>query len=169
MEHAIRHHLREHWDEDPEHYTRLSERLEEIIEALGEQWEQLALALGDLLPDVRAGRQADDSGLDPVTEAPFYDLLKRELTDEGRVLSSPVEALLRGMTVDLVTHIKSEICLVGFWHNPYAQNTLRAWVATRLAEPMIDGQDVFDFGRIDPAADRIVELAKANHARLAAN
>ena len=169
MEHAIRYHLREHWDEDPEHYARLSERLEEIIEELGEQWEQLALALGDLLPDVRAGRQADDSGLDPVTEAPFYDLLLRELADEGKTLSSPAEGLLRDLTVDVVSRIKAEIRLVGFWHNTYAQNTLRAWVATRLAEPMIDGEDLFDFGRINPVADRLVELAKANHARLAAS
>ena len=168
MEHAIRYHLREHWDEDPEHYARLSERLEEIIEELGEQWEQLALALGDLLPDVRAGRQADGSGLDPVTEAPFYDLLRRELAGEGKTLSSPAEGLLRTLTVDVVSRIKAEIRLVGFWHNTYAQNTLRAWVATRLAEPMIDGEDLFDFGRIDPVADRLVELAKANHARLAA-
>jgi type I restriction enzyme, R subunit len=62
MEHAIRYHLREHRDEDPEHYNRLSGR-EEIIEELGEQWQQLVVALGDLLPEVRAGRQADDSGL----------------------------------------------------------------------------------------------------------
>ena len=169
MEHAIRYHLREHWDEDPEHYSRLSERLEEIIHELGEQWEQLALALGDLLPEVRAGRQADDTGLNPVTEAPFYDLLKRELTDEGKTVSSPAEALLRGLTVDVVTHIKAEISLVGFWHNPYAQNTLRAWVATRLAEPMVDGEDLFDFERTTPVADRLVELAKANHARLVAS
>ena len=52
MEHAIRHHLREHWDEDPGHYSSLSERLEEIIEEFGEQWEQLTLALGDLLEGV---------------------------------------------------------------------------------------------------------------------
>jgi len=169
MEHAIRYHLREHWDEDPEHYSRLSERLEEIIEALGEQWEQLTLALGDLLPEIRAGRQADDSGLDPVTEAPFYDLLMRELADEGKTVSSPTEALLREMTVDLVTRIKAEISLVGFWHNAYAQGTLRAWMATRLAEPMIDGDDLFDFTRTTPVADRLVELAKANHARLAAS
>ena len=49
------------------------------------------------------------------------------------------------MTAD--THIKAEISLVGFRHNPYAQNTLRAWIATRLAEPMIDGVDLFDFTR----------------------
>ena len=169
MEHAIRYHLREHWDEDPEHYTRLSERLEEIIEELGDQWDQLALALSSLLPEVRAGRQADDTGLDPITEAPFYDLLRRELADEGKAISSPMEALLRDLTVDVVTHIKAEIRLVGFWHNPYAQNTLRAWVATRLAEPMIDGEDLFDFTRTTPVADRLVELAKANHARLAAS
>ena len=169
MEHAIRYHLREHWDEDPEHYSRLSERLEEIIEALGEQWEQLALAMGDLLPEVRAGRQADDSGLDPVTEAPFYDLLRRELADEGKTVSGPAEALLRELTVDLVTRIRAEISLVGFWHNAYAQGTLRAWMAVRLAEPMIDGEDLFDFTRTTPVADRLVELAKANHARLAAS
>jgi type I restriction enzyme R subunit len=168
MEHAIRYHLREHWDEDPEHYNRLSERLEQIIVDLGEQWDQLALALSDLLPEVRAGRQPDDSGLNPVTEAPFYDLLKRELADEGKTLHGPAEALLRQLTVDIVTHVKSEITLVGFWHNPYAQNLLRSWVATRLAEPIIDGNDLFDFPRTTPVADRLVELAKANHARLAA-
>ena len=79
MEHAIRYHLREHWDEDPEHYASLSEQLEEILQELGEQWDQLALALSGLLPKVRAGRQADDTGLNPVTEAQFYDVLKREL------------------------------------------------------------------------------------------
>jgi type I restriction enzyme, R subunit len=121
------------------------------------------------LPEVRAGRQADDSGLDPVIGAPFYDLLKRELAEEGKAASSSAEALLRELTVDVVTHIKAEISLVGFWHNLNAQNTLRAWVATRLAEPMIDGEDLFDFTRTTPIADRLIELAKANHARLAAS
>ncbi len=84
-------------------------------------------------------------------------------------MSSPAEALLREMAVDLVTRIKAEISLVGFWHNAYAQGTLRTWMATRLAEPMIDGVDLFDFTRTTPVADRLVELAKANHARLAAS
>src|SRR5260370_22805499 len=79
MEHAIRYHLRENFDTDPGHYEGLSQRLEEILEEIGEQWDQLALALADFLPEVRAGRQADGSGLDPGTEAPFYDLLKRQL------------------------------------------------------------------------------------------
>jgi type I restriction enzyme, R subunit len=166
MEHAIRYHLREHFDQDPEHYGRLSERLEEILEELGEQWEQLALALANFLPQVRAGRQADDSGLDPKTEAPFYDLLKRELMDEGKQVSRPIEGVLRELTVDLVRQIWAEIGLVGFWQNPHAQNTLRSRLAARLAEPIIDGDDLFDFARTTALADRLFELAKANHAHL---
>ncbi len=168
MEHAIRYHLRENFDTDPGHYEGLSQRLEEILEEIGEQWDQLALALADFLPEVRAGRQADDSGLNPATEAPFYDLLKRELTDEGKQVPGPAKELLRQLTIDIVTHIKSEITLVGFWHNAYAQNLLRSWIATRLAEPIVDGADLFEFDRTAPVADRLVELAQANHARLAA-
>jgi hypothetical protein len=66
-----------------------------------------------------------------------------------------------------VRHVKAEIVLVGFWHSAYAQNNLRAWIANKLAEPMVDGSDLFDVIRTTPVADRLVELAKANHARLA--
>ncbi len=168
MEHAIRYHLRENFDTDPEHYDRLSQRLEEILEEIGEQWDQLALALAAFLPEVRAGRQADGSGLDPATEAPFYDLLKRELAGEGKTLPSGAEALLRQLTIDIVAKIRSEITLVGFWHKPYAQNLLRSWIAECLAAPIVDDADLFDFDRITLVADRLVELAQANHARLAA-
>ena len=51
MEHAIRYHVRQHRDEGPSHYQRLSERLEEILNMYGENWDQLALAaLGRQLP-----------------------------------------------------------------------------------------------------------------------
>ncbi|WP_446212208.1 type I restriction endonuclease subunit R [Micromonospora sp. IBSANI012] len=166
MEHAIRHHLRGHLEEDPEYYGQLSERLEEIIQELGDQWDQLVLALGELLPQVRAGRQSEESGLDPQTEAPFYDILKREASDEGRALTPPTEAVLRQVTIDLVQHIKLEIRLVGFWHNPHAQNTLRNQIIRMLDDQRIDGGDLFDFDRLPPLADRLVELAKANRARL---
>ena len=79
MEHAVRYHIRKHFDEDPAHYTKLSEKLDQILAALKEQWDQLALALSDLVDDVLKGRQVDALGLDPQTEAPFYGLLGQEL------------------------------------------------------------------------------------------
>ena len=52
MEHAIRYHIRKHFDEDPVHYTKLSERLEEILQAVRRHWDQLALALKDFVEEV---------------------------------------------------------------------------------------------------------------------
>ena len=65
MEHALRYHIRKHLHEDPEHYQKLSERLEEILEQFGENWEQLVLALRSFVEEVEAGRQQDETGLDP--------------------------------------------------------------------------------------------------------
>jgi type I restriction enzyme R subunit len=45
MEHAIRHHIKKKMEEDPVHYLRLSERLEDILHKFGDNWEQLELIL----------------------------------------------------------------------------------------------------------------------------
>ena len=78
MEHAVRHHIRQHLDEDPVHYGKLSERLEEILRTFGENWEQQALELARLVEEVQRGRQTDDTGLDPQTQAPFFAILREE-------------------------------------------------------------------------------------------
>ena len=46
MEHALRYHIRKNFDEDPARYTKLSERLDDILKNLTGKWDQLALALG---------------------------------------------------------------------------------------------------------------------------
>ena len=115
MEHAIRYHIRKHFDEDPAHYAKLSEKLDKILEALKERWDQLALALSDLVDDALKGRQVDSTGLDPQTEAPFYGLLGQELEAEATAtgelvvedappatLSPAQAAVLRDATVTLV-------------------------------------------------------------------
>jgi type I restriction enzyme R subunit len=45
MEYAVRHHLRERMQEDPVYYSKLSERLEEILRQFGEDWDQLGFSL----------------------------------------------------------------------------------------------------------------------------
>ena len=49
MEHAIRHHINVHFDEDPVAYRRLSERLAEILAEHAGNWEQQALFLAELI------------------------------------------------------------------------------------------------------------------------
>jgi type I restriction enzyme R subunit len=179
MEHAIRYHIRKHFDEDPAHYIKLSEKLDRILEALREQWEQLALALSDLVDEAVGGRQADSTGLDPKTEAPFYGLLSQELEAEATAdrgptyqdapaaeLSAAQAAVLRDATLTLVAHLRREISVVGFWQNTYAQEVLRKWVVQHLDGQQVDGHDLFKLDRLSELADRVVELARANHLKL---
>ncbi len=160
MEHAVRWHIRRHLDEDPERYAKLSERLEEILAELQGRWDELTVALSDLIREVRAGRQADESGLDPDTQAPFLGLLKQEVAGDGDLARPRLEHLAE-VTIDVVDHIQQEIRLVGFWQNAHAQEVLHRWLVQFL-----DDQNLLPFDRLSHAADRVVELAKANHAKL---
>ena len=66
MEHAVRHHIREHLHEDPAYYERLSQRIDDILDRLQERWEQMALEFEELIADIKAGRtDEDNTGLDP--------------------------------------------------------------------------------------------------------
>ncbi len=159
MEHAIRYHIRKHLDEDPVHYQKLSDRLREILEEFGERWEDLVRALEGLAAEARAGRREDESGLDPRIQAPFFDVLREEAEKDRPV--ADIEGLA-ALTVQLVDHIRREVRIVGFWKNPNAQEILRGQVFQFL-----DDHELVVFDRLDAVADRIMELARANHERLA--
>ena len=161
MEHALRHHIRQNRDADPVHYQRLSERLEEILKEHGDNWEQLALALRSLTEEAEKGRQKDDSGLDLQTEAPFFAVLEEERAKDRPVPSADARWLAQ-LTVQLVALIRAEIRVVDFWKNTHAREVLRGAVFTFL-----DDHEIVPFEHADAVADRIMELAKANHARLA--
>lgn len=160
MEHAARHHIKKHMDQDPIYYQRLSERLAEILKKFGENWEQLVLALKGFTEEVTTGRTVDDSGLDPQTQAPFFDILKQERLKDGPV-SGADSRWLASITVELVGVLQGEIGLVGFWKNANAQAVLRGHVFSFL-----DDKNVVEFERIDAVSDRLMELAKANHNKL---
>ena len=161
MEHALRYHIRKHLDEDPTHYKKLSARLKGILEEFEGRWEKLAEALKELVQEAERGRQKDDTtGLDPETQAPFFDLLKHEAVGEARLEGAALEEMC-ALTVELVAHVQQEIGIVGFWSKAQAREGLRSWIFMTL-----DQADVLPFERIGPVADQLMELAKANHHRL---
>lgn len=170
MEHALRHHINEHFDEDPAHYQSLAERLREVLEELEGQWEDAVQALKPVVDQARRGREDHDSGLDPKTQAPFFELLLGELVQErgGAAVADEHRQVLRSVTVEVVRKIREEIVTVGFWEKPAAQQVLHGNVARLLDNPTINGGGLFGFERLDGIADRVLELARANHARLAA-
>lgn len=160
MEHALRHHIRKHFGEDPVRYEKLSERLETILEELQGRWEALTEELSDLVAEAVKGRQADESGLDPEIQAPFYEVLI-QLT-RPRSLSISEEKLLRDTTIELVDHVRGEIKIAGFWKKSDARKAM----ANRIVQ-MLDDTNLFpSYDDLPGVAEKVMDLAKANNDKL---
>jgi type I restriction enzyme R subunit len=155
MEHALRFHIRKNFDEDPARYTKLSERLDEILKTLTGKWEQLGLALEVLLGDA-----TDESSSSRVHEDPrvarFYGLLESEFATDA-TLSNEVRVDIMHLAEDIVIEVTEHAAIVRFWHNPHAQDELRKEIIHTL-----DDRDLFPFSEQAAVADRLMELARAN-------
>ncbi|MCY4257944.1 MAG: HsdR family type I site-specific deoxyribonuclease [bacterium] len=158
MEHAVRHHIHEHLDEDPSYYGKLSQRVDEILGRLEDRWEQIVIEFEALIAEVNDGRtDENNTGLDPIVELPFYGVMTEVLAS-----SSPDAAdLLIELTHNLVADISNTIGIVGFWDNPIKQDDLRKSVKCQ-----VDESELFDFANLDELAVQIVDLARANQQRL---
>lgn len=152
MEFAARHHINIHYDEDPVYYQNLSDKLQEILASLTENWQEKVEALRKYITEIQAGRQTDETGLDPKTQLPFLNILgehsDKELTE------------LAAITVEIVNHIRQEIRRVN-WDRPVIQEDLRKWIAGYL-----DDNDVVNYEQIGLVADKLVQLARKNRDRL---
>lgn len=94
MEHAARHHIRSHLDEDPVRYQKLSERLDEMLERLGEYWEQLVLELQGFIDELAAPPPDHGTGLDAI-ESPFHGILANALPEPDAAQAAELVTLSR--------------------------------------------------------------------------
>jgi type I restriction enzyme, R subunit len=157
MEHAIRHHVREHIDEDPAYYERLSQRVDEILERLVDRWEQISLFEG-IVREINAGRKDDqNTGLDPATELPFHGLMAEHVASSDDDTADRLVAV----TGLLVGDICRQISVVGFWENSTKQDELR-----KSVKRTVDDSNLFAYDDLDELAVDLVALAKANRHRL---
>ncbi len=157
MEFAARHHISRHFQEDPVYYQKLSQRLEDILETLADNWEALVEALRDFIREYRTAH-AQQSQHDRAL-LPFLRLLA-DATSGDQSLEEEPERLAEA-TVEMVKLIQGEISRVDFWRNIVAQNQLRGQLVTYL-----DDNDLVPFEQQEALADQIVQTAKANHTLL---
>ena len=158
MEHAVRHHIRTHVDEDPVYYGNLSERIDEILDRLDNRWDQIALEFEEMITDINAGRTDEEAtGLDPTTELPFHNQMAEKVAGSQADTTERLIALTRG----LVTEICRIIGAVGFWDNATKQDELR-----KTIKRLLDDSELFAYERLDELAVDVVALTKANQHRL---
>lgn len=164
MEHAIRSHIRKHADQDPVLYRKLSERLNEIFRALGEQWNEVIAQLQTLIDELRSGRAGAAETPDdlPAHCAPFLRTVLDVVCAAGA--PTPAELLrLKDVTVELVELLVQDLQgNRGIW-NPSKradQDNLNAQLfehLMRLRPPLVDTE------KAGVLADRLLEQARASH------
>lgn len=163
MEHAVRAHIREHLDQDPVAYRKLSERLAELLDRLGEHWDELAQALQVLVDDIRAGHVAPDARLPELPEhyGPFLRLVFDAAVGDAPIGDAERKQLV-DMTVEVVDTIVAELT-PNFWrpNRQPAQDALN----TRIFELLMRSR-LLPTPEIEALVDKLMELARANHERL---
>jgi type I restriction enzyme R subunit len=159
MEHALRYHIKENQEQDPEFFERMSERLKKILQEREGRWDAVRAALEELRQEIKEGRQADPSGLTSL-EVPFYALLLRACAGESP--SDAEKALFQELTRRIVRETQTKTRRVGFWQNLYDQEALRDWYMQVLEE-----STTVEFERLAELATKLRELARANQDALA--
>jgi type I restriction enzyme, R subunit len=163
MGHAIRHHISVHVDEDPARYRRLSERMEQILAEHAGNWEQQALAFGDLLEEIwndeSGAESAESAGLNRV-ELALYGLLTEEtatdgLGDEKRgQLLADFSRRLHEMAVRQTTRMD-------FWRHPVDQDDFIEDITIALIT-----DDIWHPAGASALADKLFDVIKANRGRI---
>src|SRR5690606_38890685 len=110
MEHAIRSHIRKHIDEDPVLYRKLSERLNEILKTLGEQWSEVISQLQKIIDELRTGKAGSDDAPSDLPEhcAPFLRTVL-DVVRSGQIPSATELLRLKDVTVELVDLLVQEL------------------------------------------------------------
>ena len=149
MEHAIRWHIKVNLDKDPTLYNRFKDRLEMILSAYKENWEDIVKELGKLRDEMAEGRKPETEGISLV-EAPFYDFLKSSLVSENEIEINKTKAL----THTLILILKETAAIKNFWADKASER--------KRIEGLVE--DEIHYARIEglseKAADLTTELMK---------
>ncbi|NQZ60273.1 MAG: DUF3387 domain-containing protein [Lentisphaeraceae bacterium] len=137
MEHALRKHSKVNFDEDPAFYTRMSEKLDKLIQKHKNQWDLLLKGMEEIMAEAQQGRKDNEiSGINK-TEAPFYDLVQ-SLAYEGQGISKEIQETLKSFTVELIKHFQKTIDIINFWKNDNEVDTLSGEVSDLLFYTKLD-------------------------------
>ncbi len=160
MEHAIRKHCTVHFDEDPAFYTRLSEKLERLIEEHRNNWTVLAKGYEQLRREAFEGRKEAVPGLTREAST-FYDYVLLLAYDGGEVPPEAIEPLKKLM-LRIVDILQETIGVLDFWKKPIEVKKLRGNIDTEILLANIPALKA----KHERIAVEIVKLAEKRHEEL---
>ena len=130
MEHAIRKHCTVHFDEDPAFYTKLSEKLEKLIQDYADNWNALAEGYVHLREEAEAGRTEAIDGLTKEAST-FYDYIA-QLAFGGEEIPSESRQPMKALMSRIVEILQDTIDIIDFWQKPIEVKKLRGNIDTEI-------------------------------------
>lgn len=143
MEHAIRWHIKVNLEKDPTLYSHFKDRLENILNAYKDNWEDIVNQLGKLRDEMAEGRKEETEGIS-IVEAPFFDLLKKSLTDNSEPELNKTKELIH-IVLEL---LKETATIKNFWSEKASER--------KKIEGMIE--DEIHYARIKGVSENASEL-----------
>jgi len=151
MEHALRHHIRTHFNDDPIYYQNLSQRIEEVIERLGEDWDAREAEIRGMIGQVQADHAGTESNQPNARIRPFYNALVAALDNPPEA----IQAQAQTFATELIDFIASQTTIPNFWTDDFSRDDLRDRIWLKLEET-----ELFDDSKLDSLADQLTQLAK---------
>lgn len=160
MEHAIRKHCTVHFDEDPAFYTKLSEKLEKLIEQHRDNWKSLSDDLEQLRKEAIEGRSIAVEGLTKEAMT-FYDYVL-QLGYDGADVPAEDREPLKALMLLIVQMLQDTINVLDFWKKPIEVKKLRGNIDTEILLASIPALNA----KHERIAVEIVKLAEKRHQEL---
>jgi type I restriction enzyme, R subunit len=159
LEHAIRHYIEIHIDEDPELFASFSKALAQILENFKGNWEKIYQELEKLREKLKNRETEATFGLDRKKQMPFFRIFHAEIFT---TLNEEQIAQNVNLTQHVFNLVRNEIQLTGFWESIPAQNKLKAEL-----QKLLLSKDFYTLPNMKvkykALISRIMELAKTNH------
>lgn len=164
IEHAVRHHIDVHFDDDPALYASLAEALQNLLQEFRDNWDEILRRLQALIRQIRQTEQEPTHGLDRRRQMPFFRAIRSTLFEQETVPEEQIEEVV-ALTRICTGLLTDEIKLTGFWDNIPAQNQVKGELMKMVLSPdykTLPG--IFD--KRNALITRLMEIAKANHEKL---
>lgn len=169
MEHAIRSHIRKNLETDPVRFSKMSERLNEILKGFGAQWDQITEQLQAIIDELRGEVSDRDEGTPDIPEV-YLPFLRTVLAASSADQDTPAHQLqvLNQVTRIVVDRVIQEInANRSLWSGfkMADQENLRSEIFEIIFDAQIQG---FGVDEAEALADQLMQQAKTNDDKLRA-
>ena len=161
IEHAIRHYIGEHYEEDPELFASFAEALKDIFKEFKNNWNMIYEKLEELRKTIKNAEKEPTYGLHRKKHMPIFRIIMKSIFGKNKLNEQEISQIVN-LTQIMFLEIEKELKLPDFWDNPPARNRLKGeLINILLSKQFKDLPNVIKLR--NEIVQRILEVAQRNN------